>query len=442
LKKYTTYPFYQSLRFRFGLLFGLIFLCCLLVIVVLLYSRLKKNIENDFDKRIVTEARAIIQKTDINPLVLPVPDQQQFFLLTYNNGTKTDTLFNNLPFASHRLTISATEIGSFRITKTSRALETSGIINIVYAVSNNELQNNLQQLRIILFVFIPASLLLSVIAGYFFSGFLLQPVSNIIKRANEIDLQKKILLLEEPIVKDELHQLTETLNRMLERIKKQTSQQHAFFASASHELRTPLSNMQTELQVVLLQMQDSNAKHILENQLTEVKRLAKLVNDFLLMAQLRSGTVEARKENIDLTELVSREIEKMKNAFLQKKQVLKFGFYPADETFELTADKNHLTVIIHNLLENANKYGNSQSSIDIKLEKEKGIISIGISNETENDITDIHILKNEFSQHDFRHEGFGLGLWIVDQLTQINEGKFIITYKAPTFSASVSFSSY
>jgi two-component system heavy metal sensor histidine kinase CusS len=435
VKKYFLYPFYQSLRFRFGLIFGLLFLSFLLVIVFFLYSNVKYQLEKSFADRLKSEANIILQKTEISPLTVPLPQEKEYFLLTYNTGKQSDTLFNNLPLSAKPLSAQSAQPQIWRSAQASRTLETGGVINVVYALPANELNKNLEQFRLILFIYIPLSLFISFIAGYFLSGFLLQPINHIISKANDTSLQNEIQLLQEPKTKDELHNLTVALNRMLQRIQKQSQQQNAFFASASHELRTPLSVMLTELQVLQMSNVSGEIKSVLQNQTAAVQRLNKLVNDFLLMSQLKSGTLVLQKENVNIVELMTGCSEILMNKMQPQHLSLKINMLPVDGNFDVWADAALLRVIIFNLIENALKYAKEQTPIDITIEQTEQNILLNISNTTDKEIINIEKLTNEFQREDNYKKGFGLGLWIVKQLIILHDGKFSLWYVNGIFTA-------
>lgn len=434
MKNLFAYPFYKSLRFRFGLIFGFLFLVCLLAIAFFLYKNVQQQLEKSFSSRLNAQAKNILQKTEISPLIVPLPDDKEYFLLAYNNTQKTDTLFNNL---QETLLHSSSKVQYWRRTKSNRTLETGGIVTIVYALQADDLNNALEQLRAILFVYIPVALIFSFIAAYSLSGFLLKPITNIISKANNINLQNNIQLIDEPATKDELHNLVVTLNKMLERIQNQSQQQNAFFASASHELRTPLSNMLTELQVLQSQNISPKMQAVFKSQVAEVQRLKKLVNDFLLMSQLKAGAMPVNQTNVDVADACLDCIEKLKAKSKEKQQTFKIELEPEHAAFVVKADREHVFIILNNLLDNAIKYGNASSVISIQIVKTTNTIAVKIMNETHAVINNVENLTTEFTRSDVLKEGFGLGLWITKQLVSINKGQLAISFDDNRFQAKV-----
>ncbi|RFM30911.1 sensor histidine kinase [Chitinophaga silvisoli] len=396
-----------------------------------MYGKVKLAFENNFILRLSTGATSLLQKTSVNPVTLALPQADERFLLTYDNTIRTDTLFNNLPSGRDFMTDSIQKNSKdWRIRK-SKKLETGGTLTIVYALPAGNYNTSIQQLQSLLLIYIPSAIIISIITGYFLSGFFLLPLKKIIKKANHTDLTASIQLLEEPIFKDELHELTVALNRMLERIDHQSQLQNAFFAAASHELRTPLSNMLTELQTTAAA--ESSAQ-LIKNQVEEVQRLKKLVDNFLLMSRLKAKNVPVNKTRISIAELCMEIMERMQNEAYEHKLRFMLHVSPTDEELFVSADKDHLSIILGNLFSNCIKYSVADTVIRVDLLKQDGIV-LTIQNETELVISDVKSLQEQFTRVENYKEGFGLGLWIATRLGEINDIRLALNYHDSVFRA-------
>lgn len=438
MKTFIPYPFYSSLRFRFGLIFGLVFLCFLLITGLTLYSNVKGQFEKSFASRLQTQGNAILRETEINPLTVPLPALGEYYRLIYQANNKQDTLFNNLPSSIKNAELDIDPL-LWRYKELTTKLETGGTVSLLYMLPAAELIRDINRLKIILFLYFPLSFLPAFFIGYFLSGFLLRPIENIVKKANDISLQNEISLLEIPSVRDELHKLTGSLNKMLTRIQKQAQQQNAFFASASHELRTPLSVMLTELQILQNDQLPSEVKPVIENQIIEVQRLNKVVNDFLLMSQLKSGVVVLNITSVNLPEIIVEILERLTAKSQLNLQTFKLKLNPEDGEFDIYTDRSHLVTILFNLLENAIKHGLPNSTLNIEITEKDDKIALQIQNQSQSEIDDPTLLINEFSKQDSYGDGFGLGLWIVSQLVEIIGAEFTVSYFKPDFSVELGF---
>lgn len=427
MKAVAKYPIYKGLRFRFGLSFGLLFFIVLMAFAVVLYKKIQHELQQEFQSRLYAGAELVLQKTSVDPVVVPLPQANEQFELIYSTNSQSDTLYSNLPY-------STTTSRSIRSAKT---FDTGGQLRIQYGLPDDQLRQSLASWQRLLFIYLPLSFFCSLVFGYTLSGVLLRPIRQIIRKASASSLQSDIQLLPEPTTNDELHQLTEALNRMLQRIKFQLAEQNAFFASASHELRTPLSIMLTELQVIENASLSPEMQTVVQNQRAEVERLIKLVNDFLLMSQLKADALNPQEAVVDLLECCMIVITRLQAKAKVQGQRFRLSALPEEEEFLVRADQQQLESILTNLLDNATKYGRVDSVIHVHLAIESNAIRLSINNETDSTIEAPSQLGSRFYREGSYLQGFGLGLWIVRQLVKKNSGNIRIRNEACQFVVEI-----
>ncbi len=434
------YAFYKSLRFRFGAVFGSLFLLFLLLIAFFLYLHVRRQFENGFRQYLASGAALVLSKTELNPLTIPVPQNGEQFVLLYDNGQTIDTLFPPLAATGRQKPANS---GPVRTLVSARQLETGGRIIIQYTRSAEELEAGIRQLKSILFLYLPVAFLLALLAGYSLSGFLLRPIGKLINRANQNALGREIQLLPVPEVEDELHALTQSLNHMLSRLQESRRQQNAFFASAAHELRTPLSIMLTGLQVSRLETVNPATRELIDREVREVQRLSGLVDNLLLMSRLASGRddrVDPGNSRADLAEAVMEQVKLLSVKSAARHQLFKIELMPDEGDFMVWFQPSHLSILLRNLLDNAIIHGIDENTIQIQLNAQPGqAIRLIVSNDTDQKKMDIELLSREFEKGDHFREGFGLGLWIVKELAKLNHAEVTFEFTAPAFTASVLF---
>lgn len=430
MKGRPTSFFYQSLRFRFGLLFNSLLFLCVSIIVYSLYTNAKTELDRSFSLQLSSAANTVLQKTDINPIAVPLPKNGEFFRITYDNKVKKTELINNLPQ-------DVADKEKWRMVSLKKYPENGGSISVDFALSAENYHSAVRKLRQLLYIYLPIAFLVSFLGGYLLSGFFLRPLRRIIHNASKVDLEH-ITLLSQPETRDEFYHLTDALNRMLMRIDEQVKQQAAFFTTASHELRTPISTMLTELQIFNRELLDADTRNLLDNQEQEVKRMKALVDNFLWMSQIESGNLRTNRSETDLAEMVLEISEGFAKQMAVNGQRFRIEFSPVDGDFTISADKNQVEVIIKNLISNAVKYTKGDPVIDIKVFQgnKKGIM---ISNSVSRDIEDPEKLKGQFLRDTFHKDGFGLGLWISDILSGKNKAKLSLGSVDQRFSATVEF---
>jgi len=414
--------------FYFSLGFSLLWIIC----NIILYFEFQKTIWNNFDNQMHTQATFILNSTSINPKIVPLPQNGENFTIIHTDlyGT-SDTLFKPPLMLLNQLQ-----------TKRHIWLEdenSEGRLSILYSMPSDETEKSIHKINYVFILAFIIQLTLAVAIGYWLSRKLISPVKNVIKSADATDLQVNTELLKEPKGKDELKDLISSFNRMLLRIREQSELQKIFFASASHELRTPLSIMQTRLQILLHDSKVTNeAKRVYIEQLTDVKRMIRIVNDFLLMSELQNGDMQLNKTECDLCDMITTLIIQNKEKKEERNLAFKMTFIPPEGSFIFQSDKDKLYIILNNLITNSLKYSAKASVINIVIyENRESHVSISIKNEIRKDIIpDISTVKKSFyHSKPMKGEGSGLGLWIANRLSELNKFNLNIFIENNTFEA-------
>ncbi|MDJ1506627.1 histidine kinase dimerization/phospho-acceptor domain-containing protein [Xanthocytophaga agilis] len=417
-----------NLRKKAAVFFAAAFLVLWSCASFLFFQRLKKTLYATLDGQLKARATIVTEKTSLHPKIVPLPQNNESFLILYQHTdfyhpNLTDTVFKpvSLPFTVR--SDSAFSENHWRVIRQKTHLENRGYLIVVYGVPANAVEEEIRSLTCINWLLLVCGFLLSLVVANWLTGRLLSPLQKVIALTQAINF-KTITLLDDPSTKDEINDLVVSFNRMLLRIKEQSDKQTAFFASASHELRTPLSVMQTRLQVWLQSEAISpEIKSLFEQQLTEVKRMTKMTNDFLLLSQLKSGQILTTGTVTNLSDLVAVSLTYFKSKADQKNTTFKIEYSSLEADWDVVMDAEKTTIIVNNLLENAIKYSPDKEKITIRFEQSETRVMVCIENYIHADINPVMAdLKNEFyHSKPLDGEGFGLGLWIANQLATIQQ---------------------
>lgn len=225
------------------------------------------------------------------------------------------------------------------------------------------------------------------------------------------------------------------------RIDESLQQQQNFFGSASHELKTPLAILRTELEVGLRKPGlEDGVRQLLSNQLEEISRLQEVVNEFLVVSQLRVGSPSLYRRPFDLSVLVVKVYNQLLPLLRQKnlEPVIRFDEEAAD--FIVSADEDKIRIVLLNLLENAAKYGVRDTAITCKVERSvtAGELTVEVTNTTGTETVNTENLQVAFYRSDLIQKGAGLGLWLCNEIIRLHEGRIEVSSGGHRFSVKIS----
>jgi signal transduction histidine kinase len=154
--------------------------------------------------------------------------------------------------------------------------------------------------------------------------------------------------------RDEVGVLAHSMNRMLERLeaaqgrlRRTLEEQRRFAADASHELRTPLTALRGDLDLLAREgIPEEERAAILDEMRTASDGMDRLVRGLLRLARIEGRDTD-RPERIVLAEFVAD--------LLDGDEELRVA--PGEAETAVVADRDALTAIVGNLLENARRHG-------------------------------------------------------------------------------------
>ena len=135
-----------------------------------------------------------------------------------------------------------------------------------------------------------------------------------------------------------------------------------FVANVSHELRTPLTSISGYVETLLEDEFDlpAPAKEFMGIILKNARRVNRLTEDLLALAQVESGQHKPRTQPVRASALVHDAIESLAGMVVESGVALEAG--EVTDVYVL-ADVDAMTQVFGNLIENAMKYGGSGSRV-------------------------------------------------------------------------------
>lgn len=201
-----------------------------------------------------------------------------------------------------------------------------------------------------------------------------------------------------------------------------------FTADASHELRTPLAVMQTNLEIVLDNTEETVESQMmwLDNVMNENKRMATLVDDLLTLSRSDTNEQMLNLETFDLAQTIEETLEPYYP--IGEKQEVEIIFNNnLENTLNFYGDSKRIKQLIIILIDNALKYMNRSGKITVEVEIKGKQIELQVKDTGEG--IDKEELKKVFNRFyrvnkasSRKKGGSGLGLAIAKWIVESHKG--------------------
>ena len=298
------------------------------------------------------------------------------------------------------------------------------------AIRTDSIQNRLNFLALCFFLGALTLILIVWSGGRILLQRALKPVDEIIAAVNEIttsNFEKRLPLKGSD---NEITRLVVTFNKLLDRLAESFVMQKAFIADASHELRTPLSIMLSDLETAMKSIdKQSPARSFVKNFIGEVKRMARIVDDLNLLSKQDSGQIQVYKKPVRLDDILLTTVSRCQVLAAEKNINLVID---KAEVTEFQGDEELLIRALSNLVHNAIKYTDENSTVAIGLYQQDGDACLSVA-DTGAGIAPEHLEKvfDRFFRADSSRSretgGSGLGLAITKWICEIHGGTISVS---------------
>ena len=258
-----------------------------------------------------------------------------------------------------------------------------------------------------------AAILLSVL----FSKKLTNPIKNLDSATEAImegNLKRRVAVLGN----DEIGRLSETFNKMAQKLELQESLRRKLISNVAHELRTPLGAMRSEMEGIMDNIVPLDKKQV-QSLYEETGRLKHILEGIEDLAQAEASTMSMEKQSIELKPFLTHIVERFSS--LSQDKGVSIELECAD-TIMINADPEKLSQVVINLLSNALKATETGGYVRVKAGRSASEIfmevkdtGIGIKQEA------LPFIFERF--YKVSEGGLGLGLTIVRELVEAHGGR-------------------
>jgi len=268
------------------------------------------------------------------------------------------------------------------------------------------------------------ALIVSGLAGFILGRHLSNPIlklSRAVEKISSGDYDKKINIRDT----DEIGTLAKNIDLMKDKIKRSQSSLKDFTSMISHEIK----NMLTSIQGYSIGIRDGvyhdkdEVGQALDIVISKTLDLENLTNSLLILSKVENKIIEINKVKINIVDLAENLIDLYRPELLKHNIGLKQNFGPEDKIY-ISSDKYLFQSILSNLINNAVKYSEKNSTINVNINRKGNNIIFSVNNKSKpisrDDRERIYKMFNRPDKVDFRNiKSFGLGLAISKRLSSL-----------------------
>jgi signal transduction histidine kinase len=296
---------------------------------------------------------------------------------------------------------------------------------IVMNSSTKDIQTIIDSMEQRAIIFSLALAMFVVIFAIYFSGRLTRPLTNVV---NSIDRLTEGYMEEEVSIKGyyEIERISDSFNKMINRMQKIENSRQEFVSNVSHELKTPITSIKVLADSLLMQ-EDTPAelyREFLVDITEEIERENKIINDLLSLVKLNKTSGDLNISSININELLEQILKRLRPiAKTRNIEMVYESFRPVIAE----VDEVKISLAISNLIENAIKYNTEDGWIRVSLNADHKYFFIKISDSgigIPEDVQDL-IFERFYRVDKARSResgGTGLGLAITRSVIQMHRG--------------------
>ena len=298
------------------------------------------------------------------------------------------------------------------------------VVTVQAAESLKDTYELLDSFRNIVMVLLPSVFVLSAVGGLLITRFSLRGLDVFARRVERVTERSLGERVDVEGVALELKPLAASFNTMLCRLEEFFERQRRFMSDASHQLRTPTAVIRGYCDVTLSRERSPEEyRKALESISDAAARMAFIIERILEVARLEDRIYNIESTDVDLMDVMKNVVKLFEGPAAQRSVRISL----AGEHIKVRGDRDRLTEVFTNIVDNAIKYNRPGGSVDIEVRGVEGQACVTVAD------TGCGIPPNEremIFDRFYRSEqtrtkvaGSGLGLSIVKGIVEAHGGR-------------------
>lgn len=233
---------------------------------------------------------------------------------------------------------------------------------------------------------------------------------------------------------DLIKKLTEKLLKYAVERKMADNEKTELLIAVTHDIRTPVAAIKLGLQNLMDGLGGALTKlqgDITKSCLNAIDSVSRFIEEILTFSKTGVVTAHMKRELIDLSNLIKKEVDSIKQ--IAEQNDLHVKFKNLTDNANLWADENKIERVVTNLLSNALKYTPKGGRIDAVLSSDENTVKFSIINTgpgiPAEDIDKIFKKYERLERHS-DIDGMGLGLSIVKDIIDMHHGRITVNSEA------------
>jgi two-component system, OmpR family, sensor histidine kinase QseC len=215
----------------------------------------------------------------------------------------------------------------------------------------------------------------------------------------------------------EIEPVLSALNGLLERVRSAIARERRFTADAAHELRTPLAALKIHAQNAARAASATERQASLEHMMSGLDRSVRLVEQMLALSRAAAPRAPAAGP-VPLLQVVEDALDDVLPTLKGRGVKVSVASDPPEAELVLRGDRDKLTCLARNLLDNAARYAPPGSAIHVELASRSGATTLTVRDEGPGIPPELRerVFESYYRIPGTAGDGSGLGLAIVREI--------------------------